>query len=175
VEIYIDPVFPVPHLLLLGSSPVNEALARLGEAMGLSVRSGDAGGLSDHAEREPGTKLYVLVATMGESDEEALAAALAARPDYLGVIASRRRMEEIRARLAARGVADEEIATIHGPAGLDIGATRAEEIALSVLAEIVADHHRAPQRDPEPHADAEHEEPATVTEPGASPHCGCES
>jgi xanthine dehydrogenase accessory factor len=98
--------------------------------------------LAAYAHRNDGVKLFVLVATMGESDEDMLTAALDAQPDYLGVIASRRRMEEITATLRARGVADELIAAIDGPAGLDLGATRPEEIAVSVLARIVEQQRR---------------------------------
>ncbi len=156
VEIYIDPVLPVPRLLVLGSSPVTEAIARLGKAMGYTVHVGgaeDRGDLSEQADeivdsleglegryasRATGVKLFVLVATMGESDETMLASAIGARPDYLGVVASRRRMEEIRETLTRRGVSAEAIATIRGPAGLDLGASRPEEIAISILAEIVS-------------------------------------
>lgn len=182
VEIYIDPVFPVPRLLLLGSSPVNRALARLGKAMdyvvmlgggaesdaegGAPSGRGDSAGadpgkvaeadtrghreelaaledLATYAGRDDGAKLFVLVATMGESDEDMLTAALGAQPDYLGVIASRRRMEEITGALRARGIDDAIIATIDGPAGLDLGARRPEEIAVSVLAKIVTQQYRA--------------------------------
>ena len=183
VEIYIDPVFPAPRLLLLGSSPVNQALAGLGAAMGYDVRlaglpkdgadappaagtkaeaanaafaTDDAATTDDAvlatvalehlaqlAERDEGTLVFALVATMGESDEDMLEAALAARPDYLGVIASRRRMEEVRTNLKGRGAPAEAIDTIDGPAGLDIGATRPEEIAVSILAKIVAVRRQA--------------------------------
>jgi len=157
VEIYIDPVFPVPRLLLLGASPVNRALARLGKAMDYAVYLGggaesDAAEddeviaalaeLSGYADREDGVKLFVLVATMGESDEDMLAAAIAAQPDYLGVIASRRRMEEVTASLRARGIDEAVIGAIDGPAGLDLGATRPAEIAVSVLAKIVEQQRR---------------------------------
>ena len=156
VEIYIDPVHPAPRLLVLGSSPVTHAITRLGTAMGYSVHVA-AGGSSDdlpveadeilestdgleerYADRQPGVKLYILVATLGESDDTMLSSAIEARPDYLGVIASRRRMEGIRASLARQGVAQDDIDAIRGPAGLDLGATRPEEVAVSVLAEIVA-------------------------------------
>ena len=156
VEIYIDPVHPAPRLLVLGSSPVTHAITRLGKAMGYSVHvaageSSDdlpadadeilesADGLEErYADREPGVELYVLVATLGESDETMLSRAIGARPDYLGVIASRRRMEGIRESLARQGVAQDDIDAIRGPAGLDLGATRPEEVAVSILAEIVA-------------------------------------
>src|SRR5262249_54974348 len=81
--------------------------------------------------------LAAVVATMGENDEDSVAAALEARPDYLGVVASRRRFGELRGALLARGVAPAAIDVVRNPAGLDIGARLPEELALSILAEIV--------------------------------------
>src|SRR5438105_9210325 len=122
VDIYLEPVLPAPRLLLFGESPCARALARLGEVMGYSV------------EPQPGPprpgRLYAVVATMGESDEDSLVAALAAQPAYLGVVASRKRFAELRETLLARGVAAEALDRIHNPAGLDIGARLPEEVAL---------------------------------------------
>jgi xanthine dehydrogenase accessory factor len=81
--------------------------------------------------------VYAVVSTMGQRDEEALLAATALEPAYLGVVASRRRFAEIREVLAARGVRPSALERIRNPAGLDLGAKLPEEIALSVLAEIV--------------------------------------
>ena len=154
VEVHINPVLPAPVLLVAGSSPIALALVRLGRAMGYTTVAvaaedealadaaneivGDlAGAARRYAERHGGAKLYGVVATMGRSDERALIELAAARPDYLGVIASPTRMEEVRGVLAAEGLGEEEIARVRGPAGLDIGAESPEEIAVSILAEIV--------------------------------------
>ena len=75
---------------------------------------------------------------MGQGDEEAVAQLIAARPDYLGVVVSPKRMLQVREYLAGRGICGSRIAEVHGPAGLDIGAERPEEVAVSILAEIVA-------------------------------------
>ncbi|HEX7128083.1 MAG TPA: XdhC family protein, partial [Thermodesulfobacteriota bacterium] len=80
---------------------------------------------------------FVLVTTMGHADEEALEAALARAPRYVGLVASRRRFAEVRRTLAARGVSTEALDRVRSPAGLDLGARAPEEIAVSVLAEIV--------------------------------------
>jgi xanthine dehydrogenase accessory factor len=85
----------------------------------------------------PAGRLSAVVATMGQRDEEAAAAALGLAPAYLGVVASRARAAEIRAALTARGLSGQAVARIKSPAGLDLGARTPEEIALSVLAEIV--------------------------------------
>ncbi|WP_419935918.1 XdhC family protein [Candidatus Palauibacter sp.] len=173
VEVHINPVLPAPVLLVAGSSPIAVALVRLGRAVGYTtvaaaaedealadaadeVVNDLAGAARRHAGRSGGAKLYGLVATMGRSDERALVALAAAKPDYLGVIASPTRMEEVRRVLAAEGLREEEIARVRGPAGLDIGAESPEEIAVSILAEIVDLAARPRERDEaEPSAEAD--------------------
>jgi xanthine dehydrogenase accessory factor len=150
VEIYLEPVLPAARLLVFGVSPVARALARLGRAMEFTVEAADpeadAAAFPD-AERiwtdlaslpaATGARAFAVVATMGERDEEALAAALRVAPDYVGVVASHRRFAQIREGAAARGVAEEDLSRVKSPAGLDIGARAPEEIAVSILAEIV--------------------------------------
>ena len=141
VEVHINPVFPVPQLVVAGSSPIAAAVARLGKAMGyrVAIAADDLGGNApEYAERPRGTKLVAVVATMGQGDEQAVLHLLAAKPDYLGVVVSPKRMEQVRAWLAQTGAGAEEIARVKGPAGLDIGAESPEEVAISILAEIVA-------------------------------------
>ena len=121
VDIYLEPVLPAPRLLVYGDSPCARALQKLGEVMGYSRT----------AERGP---VYAIVATMGENDEESLAQALAQKPAYAAVVASRKRFAEIRESLIARGV---DVSSVRNPAGLDIGARTPEEVALSIFAEIV--------------------------------------
>lgn len=153
VEIYLEPVLPVPCLTVFGVSPAARALVKLGKAMGYRVEAADAAAepalfpeadrvltdLSEVAAAGAGqaAERYAVVATMGERDEEAIQAALAAAPAYLGVVASARRFAQLRATLLAQGVAAEELDGIESPAGVDIGAHTPEEIALSVLAAIV--------------------------------------
>ena len=154
VEIHINPVLPPPVLLVVGASPVGHALLRLGGVVGYTTVAGApadaamaeaaASAVDDLARaaeryscRPPGARLFAVVATMGERDEQALCHLVAARPDYLGVVASRKRMEQVRSVLAAQGVSDLDLGRVHGPAGLDIGAGTPEEIAVSILAEIV--------------------------------------
>jgi xanthine dehydrogenase accessory factor len=159
VEIYLEPVLPAPRLVVFGVSPTARALARLGKAMGYSVIAVDPAaeaGLFPEADqvvtdlgRAP--RLYapakgprfVVVATLGDRDEESIRDALAMSPDYLGVVASRRRFAQIRETLGAGGVSVAALDTIHSPAGLRIGAQRPEEIALSVLAQIVEQRQAA--------------------------------
>jgi len=150
VEIFLEPVLPAPRVRVFGSSPAALAVAAIGKAMGYTaelVAPGlDAAAAIDRVIRDVGDPaasmrcaepLYAVVATMGEFDEEAVEAALAAQPFYLAVVASRRRFAELRESLLARGVAAEALDRIRSPAGLDIGARRPEELAVSIFAEIV--------------------------------------
>jgi xanthine dehydrogenase accessory factor len=152
VEIYLDPVLPPPRLLLFGDSPGARALAQLAKAMGYAVEVGDPAA----AKASPGPAPFAVVATMGESDEESVIAALAARPSYLAVVASRRRFAQLRETLLARGIPAEALDRIKNPAGLDIGARLPEEVALSIVAEIVQ-LRRARTAEQQPVA-VEHEE-----------------
>ena len=139
VEIYLEPVLPAPRLAVFGDSPTARALASLGKAMGYSVQVQATGPVDDAAAgASSGQPCFAVVASMGEGDEEAIRAALALRPAYLGVVASARRFAQVRDRLLARGTAAAALAAIRSPAGVAIGAQTPEEIAVSVLAEIVA-------------------------------------
>jgi xanthine dehydrogenase accessory factor len=134
VEIYVEPVLPVLRLALFGASPAADALARIGEAMGYRVDRGP-----DAAVRGA----HVLIATMGDEDLDILQKVLQSAPAYVGVIASRRRFEHVQQTLIACGVPREALARVSAPAGLDIGARTPEEIALSVMAQIVEQRRKA--------------------------------
>jgi xanthine dehydrogenase accessory factor len=162
VDIYIEPVLSAPRLVVFGASPAGRALARLGKAVGYAVDAVDpsadpttfpeADRVFSELEAAPlrqqsgaaGPWLCAVVATMGSWDEDGIRAALALEPAYLGVVASRTRFAVIRQTLQASGIAEETLANIRNPAGLDIGAELPEEVALSVLAEIVRVRRTAP-------------------------------
>jgi len=143
VEIYLDPILPATRLLIFGASPIAQALATLGRAMGYSVSARMDGAAAGAAEDPARPGCYVVVATMGDRDAEAIRAALALRPAYLGVVASARRFAQVRESLLAQGVAAAALDSIRSPAGVAIGAQEPAEIAVSVLAEIVAQRHAA--------------------------------
>ena len=148
VEIYVEPVLPAPRLFLFGASPAVRCLARIAHAMGyrVDVVHPDAAA-ADFPDAQAVQKSFVsqglprgahvLVATMGDDDAEVLRSVLASEPGYVGLIASRKRFELLKSELAARGVAEAALARVAAPAGLDIGARTPEEIALSVMAQIV--------------------------------------
>ena len=161
VDIYLEPVLPAPRLLLYGESPAARALAQLGKAMGYRI---ETGGGEPALPARGSEKLYAVVATMGESDEDAIAAALAARPAYLGVVASRKRFAQLKETLLARGLSAQVLDSVKNPAGLDIGASLPEEVALSILAEIVQLRRAA--------AEAKPAEPVAVPRSEIDPVCG---
>jgi xanthine dehydrogenase accessory factor len=151
VDIYLDPVLPAARLLIFGVSPAAQALARLGKVMGYAIDVADpdadreafpdADRIIDAIRKQDFEKsrgrVFAVVATLGQHDEEATRAALALEPGYLGVVASRTRFAQIRETLVAGGVPAAALGRIANPAGLDIGARAPEEVALSILAEIV--------------------------------------
>jgi len=181
VDVYLEPFLPPPRLVLFGLSPVVRALAQLGKGLGYSVDVVDpevgarpvAGAdrvfvdwNSSELARDGGSaaRTFAVVATMGEHDDEAVTAALGLRPAYLGVVASRSRFGQLREGLLARGVSAEPLDRIQNPAGLDIGARLPEEVALSILAQIVQ-LSRAQMAEPAP-------PPAPETHEALDPVCG---
>jgi len=150
LEIFIEPQQPRPRMLIVGALPLARALARLSRAMNYHVVMVDLdqrGEAPDDADElltdlaAIGGRItpltYVVVATHGEYDELAVAEALRAGARYVGLVASRRRAAAVREELLAEGISEEQLAALHAPAGLDIGARRGDEIALSIMAEIV--------------------------------------
>jgi xanthine dehydrogenase accessory factor len=151
LEIYVEPHLPAPALWIAGTSPIAGALAELGLAMGFDVTVMDPvaeGGHLPDAIRviagddfaslpKPAVGPYVVVASQGTWDEEAVLSALRLEPAYIGLVASPTRAETVRAWLVGEGVAPERVAALRAPAGLDLGADGAAEVAVSILAELV--------------------------------------
>jgi xanthine dehydrogenase accessory factor len=134
LQVYVEPVLPAPHLVVVGSSPMARALADLATRIGWRADLYPSGqfSASDADERS-----MVVVATQGHGDEEAIEKAAAARPAYLGLVGSRRRGSSVLGYLADRGVAKEQLDRVRVPAGLDLGKTAHVEIAVAILAELV--------------------------------------
>ena len=149
LDIFIEPHQPTPRLLVVGSLPVAQALAHLGKAMNYHVVAvdptrGDAMAHADEVLQDlaqvAGTVTpltFAVVATHGDFDEAALKAILETAVPYVGLVASRTRGEAVLGSLKLDGVDDAERSRVRFPAGLDIKAKRGDEIAISILAEIV--------------------------------------
>jgi xanthine dehydrogenase accessory factor len=137
VEVLIEPQLPQPRVAVVGESPAAVTLRELAGAIGWAVTTDLAAGAD-----------AVVVATMGRGDAEALDAALATPAGYVGLVASSRRAGVELAALRERGLDEETLARVRSPAGLDLGPLTQQEIAVAVLAELVAwRHDRGPLGD----------------------------
>ncbi|MGB1654608.1 MAG: XdhC family protein [Acidimicrobiales bacterium] len=134
LQIYLEPVVPVPHLVIVGDSPMAASLA--GMAAQLDWRVERLTG-AEFSEGMVGAASIVVVATQGHGDEDVIASALKAAPAYVGVVASRRRAEAVREHLRSQGVSVAELESLRMPAGLDLGSTTHKEVAVAILAELV--------------------------------------
>ncbi|MGH3864763.1 MAG: XdhC family protein [Pseudonocardiaceae bacterium] len=151
LEIFIEPVEPKTHLVVVGRSPMVEALVQMGQAIGWRTVLVDPDGGS--AENYPSAQCVVseldfkvagvdvrslvVVATQGHHDEEAVEQALLAGPAYVGLVGSRPRAKSVFDYLEGRGLSKETLGRVKVPAGLDLGRVSHREIAVGVLAELV--------------------------------------
>ena len=134
LQIYLEPVVAVPHMVIVGSSPMAATLASLAHELDWRVEQVSG---PEFSEGLLTPQSMVVVATQGHGDEDVLAAALKAAPAYVGLVASSRRGESVRSVLAAQGVQEDQLASLRVPAGLDLGSTTHKEVAVSILAELV--------------------------------------
>ncbi len=130
VDIFIEPCLPTPQLVVFGASPVAQALSTLAPQFHWAVTTSPSAS-SDHQQQ------FVVVATQGQGDFDALKAAVACDPAYIAFVGSRRKFETLAAKMTDAGIAQGVTDRISAPAGLDIGAVTPEEIALSILAQLV--------------------------------------
>jgi xanthine dehydrogenase accessory factor len=133
IEVFLEPVLAPPRVLVVGDTPIAEAVRSLGTTLGLDVVAVGTEGL-DPASGD----LAVVVAAHGRDELHTLRRGLEARVPYVGLVASTKRGAGVLAELRADGVPDDQLALIDVPAGIAIGARTPAEIALSILAKIVA-------------------------------------
>jgi xanthine dehydrogenase accessory factor len=150
LDVYIEPMLSNPHILIVGRSLAAQFLCKLGKVIGyrVSVVAPGANRESfpdadllvdklDLSQVKITPETYVVVSTQGEHDEEALEQALRANTPYVSFIASELKARKVFDFLTTKGLAPELLSRIKAPAGLKIGASSSEEIAVSILAEIV--------------------------------------
>jgi xanthine dehydrogenase accessory factor len=153
LEVYIEPVLPAPHLVIVGGSPMAHTLAELARTLGWNTdlvagpdfAAGRAEVACPRGDDLPSTsrkelvgeRSMVVVATQGHGDEEITERAIAAHPAYLGLVGSRKRGEALLGYLADRGVPRADLDKVQVPAGLDLGSTSHEEMAVAILAQLV--------------------------------------
>ena len=176
LDIYIEPVLPKPHIVILGRSLVAQTLARLGNTIHFAVSVLAPGASRDnfpnadaiHEQLDFGPiritpQTYVVVATQGDGDEEALEQALSVEAPYVAFVASQTKARKILEYLRGKGIPPERLSRLRAPAGLEIGAASPEEIAVSILAEIVQFGRKRPEEKPKP---------ATAAPETRDPVCG---
>jgi xanthine dehydrogenase accessory factor len=134
LEVYIEPVVPAPSLVVVGHSPMAQTLAELARAVAWRVTLIEG---ADFTTADANENSMVVVATQGHGDEEIVELAVAARPAYLGLVGSRKRGAAVLGYLADRGVPRDQLDRVKVPAGLDLGPTSHQEIAVAILAELV--------------------------------------
>jgi xanthine dehydrogenase accessory factor len=150
LDIYIEPVLPKPHVVILGRSPVAVALVKLAKAVNytVSVAAPEADRASfpdadavqtdlDLGVMKITPQTLIVVSTQGHQDEEAVEHALRSAASYVAFVASRTKTAKIIEYLKGRGLDPARLAQLRAPAGLNIHASTPEEIAVSILAEII--------------------------------------
>lgn len=149
LEIFMEPVLPEPHVVIVGRSPAVATLARLVEVMHWRVSIVDEDGkrgagldglsvVTSFADAGTPPPTAIVVATQGHHDESALEWALSTGAGYIGLVSSATRAETVRDYLRSSSFSDEDIARLRAPAGIDFGPIAHEDIAVSILAELVA-------------------------------------
>ncbi len=154
LEIFLEPIIPAPLVVVAGDTPIARAVLDLAAPLGHAGTPYDGQLPSDTA--------AVVIASHGRDEEAVLVAALNADVPYVGLVASRKRGEAV---LGAIDVCASMKARVHTPAGLDIGARTPEEVALSILAEIISTRPRQSGR---PVGEGQ----PTSTESSIDPVCG---
>ncbi len=150
VEVFIEPVLPKPHLLVIGKSAIAKALVKMAALAGYRIT-----GVAQDANLQTFEKVdelitqvnltnvkttvsaFIVVVTQGEGDEKALTEVLQKEYAYLGFVASKKKMVSIKEYLESSGFDKKKIETIVSPAGIDINAKQPEEVAISILAQII--------------------------------------
>ena len=157
IEVFIEPIRPDPRLIILGSGHVARALAKLAPYVGYKLfvvdpfaKEGDFpaaekvfsfdrpdGYLQTLKQLRPSQNDSIVITTRHRDDADALKAALAFPVGYVGMVGSKSRVKLAYEELKRQGIGEEELSRVFAPIGLDIGAETPEEIALSILAEIL--------------------------------------
>jgi xanthine dehydrogenase accessory factor len=186
IELFVEPVLPKPHLVLIGRTPMVRTLTALAKTLGWrTVVVDDRGDPEAHPQADHvittldlaaagvGESSLIVVATQGQYDELAVDKALGTNAAFIGLIASRKRAKAVMDWLRDVDYSDEMLARVKAPAGLDLGSLKHEEIAVGVLAELVQfNAARKPSvtatPSPVPEAQPTEAEPSAIAQPAAA-------
>ncbi|MGH2749366.1 MAG: XdhC family protein [Actinomycetota bacterium] len=179
VDVFVEPRLARPHLVVVGSSPVARVLAELASRIDYRVSAaldapservpaaGDAMGMAELAQSKLRREDAVVIATMNRYDDAGIEAAVSTDAGYVGLVASRQRADQLIGLVRSRGVSSEALERVRSPAGLDLGPSSQHEIALAILAEVVAERHRVEGARPEAFCEPEREQAQAI-----DPICG---
>ena len=134
IDIFVEPCFPKPFLVIYGNSPVAVGLQELATRLGWEANIQDIE--QDLAPLGSGQSRMIVIATQGQGDFAALQKSLADKTKYIAFVGSRKKYAALGKHLIAAGFEPDRVNAVHAPAGLNIGAVTPEEIALSILAEL---------------------------------------
>ena len=151
MEVYVEPYMPRPELMIVGHGRIAEVLAQLAHTVHFSITVNDSVATRetypmaerlitsdlDFSKMEIGPQTYVVVVTQHKGDQHSIKKALEGNGPYIGLVASTKRAKLVFKYLLDEGVAPEELKRVHSPAGLDFAGTTPEEIALSIVGEMV--------------------------------------
>jgi xanthine dehydrogenase accessory factor len=157
LEVFIEPILTAPTLYIFGGGHISLPLARMGKLLGFRIAVIDDRSEFASAERFPEAEIiladefkkafprlkidrssYIVIVTRGhQHDELVLGWAVGTSAKYIGMIGSKTKVKAVFSHLLARGVPQEKLASVHSPIGLEIEAQTPEEIAVSILAEII--------------------------------------
>ena len=151
MEVYVEPYMPHPELMIVGHGRIAEVLAQLAHTVHFSITVNDSVATRetypmaerlitsdlDFSKMEIGPQTYVVVVTQHKGDQHSIKKALEGNGPYIGLVASTKRAKLVFKYLLDEGVAPEELKRVHSPAGLDFAGTTPEEIALSIVGEMV--------------------------------------
>jgi xanthine dehydrogenase accessory factor len=169
LEVFVEPILPVAELYIFGAGHVAHALYQMAHLAGFEVivvddreayasRERFPHAREVHAEDfdaameklDPGEAAHIVIVTRGHKDDmRVLRWAVTTRARYIGMIGSRRKVISIRKELESEGIAPEKFERVRAPVGLDIGAVTPEEIAVSVVAELIAVRRRREGAEPQ--------------------------
>jgi xanthine dehydrogenase accessory factor len=176
LEVFVEPILPQPMLYLFGGGHVSTAVAKAASAAGFAIGIVDDREAFANAQRfpmaqqihahyeeafekiKPNASTYLVIVTRGHKDDmSVLAWAVRTEARYIGMIGSKRKVLSVYKALEKEGYRPEEFARVFAPMGLEIGALSPEEIAISIVAELIAVRRGAPaqahkklQYDPHP-------------------------
>jgi len=159
VEVYIEPILPKPKLIIFGTSHISMALAKIANAIDFRVEVystivennvftdlENVNSISEFDASKVSSSAYLVVCTQGEGDAQALMKAIAVGSSYLSFVASMKKANAIFSDIRKEGIKFDQLKTIKTPAGLDINAKTPDEVAISILAEIIQ-HYRTKSED----------------------------